>query len=51
MGDDWTYPNDIEQRLKEYNSKILLIYLSFISLSIKTAMSNAGSFPLLPKHD
>lgn len=21
MGDDWTYPNDIEQRLKEYNSK------------------------------
>ena len=21
MGDDWTYPNDIENRLKEYNSK------------------------------
>ena len=20
MGDDWTYPNDIEQRLKEYKS-------------------------------
>ena len=21
MGDDWTYPSDIENRLKEYNSK------------------------------